>query len=174
MTVAELIDRQAILDCVHRYARGVDRHDRALILSAYHPDATHTRGSFTGSPEAFADWVHERQVAGSRSHHHLVTNHVVEFDGSDQAHGETYYLAVSRDRADTHTTFSVGRYIDRFERRDGAWKIAVRIALRESMTRITSPPVANAEESPIRWDLSDISYCRPLTAPDNPAKRASP
>lgn len=32
-----LLDRQAILDCIHRYCRGVDRMDRQLTLSVYHP-----------------------------------------------------------------------------------------------------------------------------------------
>jgi hypothetical protein len=27
----ELLDRQAIRDCVHRYARGLDRHDDELV-----------------------------------------------------------------------------------------------------------------------------------------------
>jgi hypothetical protein len=34
-----LLDRQAILDCVHNYCRALDRLDRALLLSVYHPDA---------------------------------------------------------------------------------------------------------------------------------------
>ena len=164
-SLQRLLDRQAILDCVHRYARGVDRHDRAMILSAYHADGTHTRGSFIGSPEQFADWVHARHEAGSRSHHHFVTNHSVEFDGQDEAHAETYYLAVSRNIENTRTSMSVGRYIDRFERRNDEWKIAVRVALRESLTQISSTLDNQAEESPIAWDRTDLSYQRPLRSP---------
>ena len=33
----ELLDRQDILDCVHRYCRAVDRFDREMLLSVYHP-----------------------------------------------------------------------------------------------------------------------------------------
>jgi hypothetical protein len=51
-----LIDRQAILDCLTRYCRGVDRFDRDLLLSAYHPDATDNHGVFIGSPVQFAAW----------------------------------------------------------------------------------------------------------------------
>ena len=43
-----LLDRQAILDCLNRYNRGVDRCDEELLLSAYHEDATECHGTFTG------------------------------------------------------------------------------------------------------------------------------
>jgi hypothetical protein len=165
VAIQRLLDRESILDCIHRYARGVDRHDRELILSAYHSDGTHTRGSFTGSPEEFADWVLARHLARSSSHHHLVTNHRVDFEGPDLAHSETYYLTVSRNREDTGTTLTVGRYLDRFERRHGHWRIAVRVALRESVTYVASVPGADAELASVRWDRSDLSYQRPLTAP---------
>ena len=37
--VQELLDRQAILDCIQRNSRGNDRFDVDLITSSYHPDA---------------------------------------------------------------------------------------------------------------------------------------
>ena len=37
--VRELKDRQEIYDCIMRYCRGIDRLDRDMLLSAYHPDA---------------------------------------------------------------------------------------------------------------------------------------
>ena len=48
-----LLDRQAILDCVQRYARGLDRHDDELTASAYHGDALDHHGGFTGTPAQF-------------------------------------------------------------------------------------------------------------------------
>ena len=38
VALRELLDRQAITDCIHRYCRGVDRMDREATCSAYHPD----------------------------------------------------------------------------------------------------------------------------------------
>ena len=35
----DLLDRQAILDCLNRYCMGVDRHDSELLISAFHADA---------------------------------------------------------------------------------------------------------------------------------------
>lgn len=37
--IKELSDRAEIHDCMQRYARGIDRKDRALLRSAYHDGA---------------------------------------------------------------------------------------------------------------------------------------
>jgi hypothetical protein len=60
-TVGELKDRQDILDCLMRYSRGVDRLDRELLRSAYHPDAVDDHGMFAGGRDAFVDWVVDMQ-----------------------------------------------------------------------------------------------------------------
>ena len=52
----------------------------------------------------------------------------VEVEG-DSALGETYVIAASTSRdtgEGSSDTLTGGRYIDQFERRDGAWKIAER------------------------------------------------
>src|SRR3546814_8807643 len=61
--------------------------------------------------------------------HHSLLNNTVEIDG-DSAHSETYYLFVARNR-DESLWMAGGRYIDRLERRDGEWKIALRTNLIE-------------------------------------------
>ena len=40
-----LLDRQDILDCLTRFSRGIDRFDKALFLSAFHPDAVIAAGT---------------------------------------------------------------------------------------------------------------------------------
>ena len=40
-----LIDRNEILDVLHRYSRGMDRQDRELARSVYHDDAIDVHGS---------------------------------------------------------------------------------------------------------------------------------
>ena len=97
-----LLDRAEILDCIHRYTRGMDRLDRELVRSAYHDGAIDEHGGFVGPVGDFLDWAfayHARQVR----HQHYVTNSSVELDG-DAAHAETYYAAfgtVARNRSDT-------------------------------------------------------------------------
>lgn len=124
-------NRQAIHDLLMRYCRGVDRLDRDLILSCYHPDAWDDHGSFAGSPEAFADWVfagHRDQVIHCT---HFLANSLVRFDDDDVAYGESYVIAVHRRLLDgrLHDMMGAGRYIDRFERRDGQWRIARRTVI---------------------------------------------
>ena len=72
-SLRELLDRQAILDCIHRYCRGVDRFDREMVLSVYHPDAIDHHGVFVGGPEAFVDWAFAYHAEHQEAHHHMVT-----------------------------------------------------------------------------------------------------
>ena len=46
-----LLDRQDILDCLTRFSRGMDRFDRELLLSAFHPNAVIAVGDFVGGPD---------------------------------------------------------------------------------------------------------------------------
>lgn len=129
-TVRELQDRQAILDCLMNYSRGVDRLDRDLLLSCYHPGAIDDHGMFVGDREEFADWVVGMHGATHLSHQHCLLNHTCELDG-DVAHTETYYMFVGMNREGTPLSMSGGRYLDRFERRDGRWAIAARVCVRD-------------------------------------------
>lgn len=46
--VREQRDRSEIWQVLMNYCRGVDRLDRELLLSCYHPDATDDHGIFMG------------------------------------------------------------------------------------------------------------------------------
>lgn len=162
-----MADRAEILDCIHRYCRGMDRLDRDLARSAYHDDAVDDHVGFAGPVDAFLDWAFEYHATQVR-HQHYVTNHSVEIDG-DVAHAETYYLFVGT-MADEQAPLTVtgGRYLDRFERRDGCWAIAARACLVEWMTETASLLNADAMDfigltGTIARDRTDSSYARPLT-----------
>ena len=130
-----LTDRSEIWDCMLRYARGIDRQDRALLRSAYHDGAVDDHVGFVGVVDDFIDWALAYHSTQTRYQHYLL-NHTVDIDG-DEAHAETYYLFVGTDREPAnHMTISGGRYIDRLERRDGRWAIADRVCLVEFMDRI--------------------------------------
>jgi hypothetical protein len=128
--VIELQDRQAILDCLMTYSRGVDRLDRELIRSVYHDDAIDDHGMFVGDGEEFADWVIGMHSSTHLSHQHCLFNHFCDLDG-DVAHTETYYMFVGMNREGEPLVMSGGRYIDRFERRDGRWAVAARLCVRD-------------------------------------------
>jgi len=161
-----LLDRQDILDCLTRFSRGMDRFDREQFLSAFHHDATIAAGVFVGAPDALYDWARGLHDHGQTATHHNLLNHTCEIDG-DVAHTETYYLFVGRNRDDTNW-IAGGRYIDRLERRDGAWKIALRTNAIEWSGLVPSMAIPFADVpgiylngAPSR-DKNDPSYQRPL------------
>lgn len=159
-------DRSEIIDCLHRYARGMDRLDRDLVLSAYHADAIDDHGSIIAPAEEFVDWAF-RYHAGQVRHQHYVSNHSIELDG-DTSHVETYFTFVGTDRQPPAPLLVYGgRYVDRFERRDGRWAIAARLCLVEWQTEAPSlrtPEAmgAHAAVGVITRDRTDASYQRPL------------
>ena len=121
-----LADEAAILAAVHRYCRGVDRADAELTRSAYHPDATDDHGAFKGPAHEFAERVNAAHAARWSSTMHVVSNHSVVIDG-EAADAETYVIAYLRRIDGSGLDVVGGRYLDRFERRDGHWRIARRV-----------------------------------------------
>lgn len=162
-----LADRADIVDCLHRYARGMDRLDRELARSAYHDDAVDDHVAFVGPVEEFLDWAFGYH-SSQRRHQHYVTNHHIELDG-DEAHVESYFVFVATEAAEERPlTLHGGRYVDRFERRDGRWAIAARVCLPEWSSELAKPPTSAADSQTdmrgnvIARDPSDTSYVRPL------------
>ncbi len=163
----ELLDRQAIHDCIVRYCRGVDRGDRELLLSAYHPDAIDDHGLFVGGPEAFADYFLAFHAENQTVTQHIISNHSCELDG-DTAHCETYWLFAAMNRQGPALSLGGGRYIDRMERRKGRWAIAARKCMMDwqgtpgeyDLTPEQFQQTLGAGLS-VR-DRSDASYERPL------------
>ena len=166
--VKRLTDRAEIYDCMQRYARGVDRRDRALLRSAYHDGAVDDHVGFVGVVDDFIDWALAYHSTQTR-HQHYLLNHTVDIDG-DVAHAETYYLFVGTDREPAnHMTISGGRYVDRLERRDGRWAIADRVCvvefITESDSQLTEDIIAMmAGMRTAQHDATDPSYDRPLIA----------
>lgn len=127
----ELLDKQAIAEVLYRYARACDRADEVLLRSCFHPDATNRHGRFDGSAADFCSFA-MKIVHSNKREKHTVSNVLVEVDG-DTAIAECHYLAYHR-RFDAATGaeedyLNGGRFIDRFERRGGEWRIAARVGL---------------------------------------------
>ena len=164
--VGALTDRAEILDCLTRYARGMDRLDRRLARSAYHDDAIDDHVMFVGPVDEFLDWAfeyHKRQIR----HQHYLGNNTIEIDG-DEAHVETYYFFVATAlNEEDPLEITGGRYVDRFERRGGKWAIAARLCLvewRMAPASLFSSAAADfvALIGTVARDGSDSSYDRPL------------
>ena len=171
-----LLDETDIRDCLARFSRGMDRFDKAVYLSSFHADAIVAAGPFVGSAEACYDWAKPMHEAGQLATHHNLLNCTIDIQG-DTAHTETYYLFVGRNRDDSNW-IAGGRYLDRLERRDRQWKIALRTNLIEWSGLVPTMPLPFADipgifdnGAPSRsW--ADPSYQRPLTnrrAPCDPS-----
>lgn len=128
-----LLDERAIRRVLLDYCRGIDRCDRALIAGVYHPDAVDDHGGYVGTGHGFADYAVPRLLEAYDATLHVLGDSLIDWDpGSDDiASVETYVLAQHRiDDPPTIVHFG-GRYLDRFERRAGEWKIASRVVVRE-------------------------------------------
>jgi hypothetical protein len=161
-----LLDRQDIYDCLTRMQRATDRFDRDLFLSAFHDDAVIAAGPFVGSARELFDWSAKLQAMAHKSTLHGLLNHSCELDG-DTAHTETYYLYIAANHDDTNI-LAAGRYIDRFERRAGAWKLAARNTVIEwsvVQPALDNPLTAVADilaNGIVARSKEDISYRRPF------------
>jgi hypothetical protein len=161
--IATILAKDAITQVIHRVARGTDRLDHALIVSGYWPDGFDDHNSFRGGPVEFADWVLTVLPHFAITHHFLGQCRI-EIDG-DVAHTETYCNAhhVSHPDADGNITdMAMGlRYVDRFERRGGEWRIAKRICAFDWAYTTGGPQWPFPDDFTVgHRDPSDITYER--------------
>jgi hypothetical protein len=169
----ELAAKQAITEVLYRYCRGMDRMDRELTLSCWHPGGTDEHAPlYVGSATGFVDWLWPVHAAmlGTR---HALSNIVIEVDGN-RAVSESYWnvtLRVPR-MGGVVDIFGGGRYLDRFECIDDVWAIRHRCSVHDwdrvepvvgTMANFAGPPLIepHSPEAVIRVssrDASDHSY----------------
>jgi hypothetical protein len=121
-----LLDKQAITEVLHRYCIALDRKDREMGYSVWHPDGTAKyEGMFEGTGHEFIDFGiggHETALPVSS---HQLTNIVIEVEG-DHASSVSYVTAASSMAGTDRVYFIKGQYHDTWSRRDGVWRIAER------------------------------------------------
>ena len=165
-----LIDKQAITELIYRLARSIDRCDAVLLKSLFHPDATDDHGSFQGTAADFIPWV--MGVLGTMTRtQHVIGNVLIELDG-DSAASETYFVAhhvIPRVGAEVLMLAS-GRYLDRFERRDGQWKFSHRHAVYDWSSTAPATDIWNRADPGVTVfgarGTADASYAnRPIPRP---------
>ncbi len=141
-----LLDKQAIMELSYRYSRGWDRLDRDLVAGVYWPDGTDDHGAFKGSAGDYLDWV-MGVLEGMVATHHDNTNILIDLDG-DRASGEVHWTGFYQVEVDgvSHDQLAVGRYVDRYERRNGEWRILHRTCLTDWVRM--EPTVRDLRESP--------------------------
>ena len=131
--------RTSIEDSLRSYCRGIDRLHAPSIAAAFHPGATLIDyGPQPLTIETFVDYALPSLRKKFVATQHRISNTTVALEGG-RALVETYVHAThveeTADGRRLHTF--VGRYIDRFEERDGQWKIAHR-TLRNDWTTVVA------------------------------------
>jgi hypothetical protein len=162
--VQNLLDRQEIHDALMRYCRGVDRSDEELMRSAFHPDAV---AFATNAWEFVAHFIPDNDAATTFTMH-SIANLDIDVVG-DGAFSEAYFVTyVGRQEEDNQFVDAFcGRYVDKWDRRNGEWKIAHREVAQEwsraNAFGIETFPVPPSEKgtfiTPLR-NRNDISYGR--------------
>ena len=139
--IRALADRAAIQDVLMRFSRGLDRLDEALLASCFHEDSYDDHGHFKGTGAEFAAFIVPSLRKRADHTMHSICNVLIELDAldSDLARVETYVVAyLKRTDDDGEPVIDVfgGRYMDRFARRDGEWRIARRVVVHDWSTSI--------------------------------------
>jgi hypothetical protein len=165
--VRYLKDRAAITDCIMRAMRGHDRHDTDIISSAYFADGWDEHGQYVTAGRDYANWINGEHEKVARLLTHHITTHTCEITG-DEAHCESYVLGGLLSHDEKSVSLISGRYVDRLERRDGEWRIAVRRTLVDwactADAAVLNDPEMLKRAYPMGTrDKQDLSYRRPLT-----------
>jgi hypothetical protein len=137
--LARLRAEHAIREVLQHYVRANDRLQFDDLARAYHPDAYDDHGSYKGDIPGLVAWIADRHRTIEQSMH-LTAAPLIELDG-DAAYVETYCMLVQHQRngcvdlatrLPAYCRFTFGlRYVDRFECRDGDWRIARRTVVWE-------------------------------------------
>jgi len=123
----QVLTRNAIRDLIMLQCRAIDRGDENLLRTVWHPEANVDLGFFTGSSDEFCPFIISA-TAGMQRMSHTVANEYIEVRG-EEAVAESYVVAFTtfEEAADEPIDeITAGRYLDRFARRDGAWKFTER------------------------------------------------
>ena len=121
-TLEERLDRMESLADIrqlpYRYSLAVDSRDMDALVSLFVPDVR--VGKTKSGREALKQWFTET-LSEPHVSIHYVANHVIDFDGPNQARGVVY----CRDELERPKTgkWEVGalQYWDDYERSDGEW-----------------------------------------------------
>ena len=121
-------DLEEIRALTHRYGLALDTFDLDGIVTVFTPDGTFDSSAFglevcEGEESIRGFFGHNQQVMANQIH--MFSNHIIEFDGADAAHG-TNYLEQDGYTHDGARIQCLGLNRDRYVRTGDGWRIARR------------------------------------------------
>jgi ketosteroid isomerase-like protein len=128
MSADRLAELEEIRTLTARYGLAVDTFDLEAVLAVYADEATLDLSAL-GMPlvdgKAALREFYEGSIQGMEHQIHIVTNHVIDLDGDDAAHGTHYVLANAQLK--DGTTFLVhGLHTDTYRKGEAGWQVATR------------------------------------------------
>lgn len=159
--IDRLASLEAVRACIYQVCRATDRVDADLLRSAFHPGAViHFGKIYDGDVDGWIASAVKHQSSQSQRQH-MVGQVSIRLAG-DEAFSESYEL----DRHKTPMNGEVrdlvlaARTLDRFERREGEWKIAERTKVMDWGRAITANDGVYGDSPLVHGgdDRSDLSY----------------
>lgn len=143
----DLVARRDVMAVLTRYCTALDRADLAMMERVYWPDGGDRHGIYVGDAKSFIPFIIDGIQVWFEVATHCIANVDIVVDG-ERAASESYLLSVCRVRQPQageifgpdylarygdgalepgrHLFMMGGRYLDRFERRGGEWRILER------------------------------------------------
>lgn len=157
-----------IKNVMHSYVRGCDRKDYARVRDAYHDDAFDDHGPLKDFKPGLMDWI-QNYNKDTHQMAHLISEPYIEWHG-EIALVETYCLLIQQmsakvgdqENSQRYCTQAV-RYADRFEKREGKWRIAHRVVVFEAIRdEEVVPPLPGAVYIMPEWTQAVRSLEDPI------------
>ena len=133
-------DREEIRDVITAYAHAIDRRRWSMMGQLFHDDAEFAFGTLVGDWKSFVEQA-KAVIDPCVATQHQLGQIMFGFEGDTICHTETYMTAmhtipadyeltdVFPNKGEIYSAVIAGRYVDRFEKRDGHWRIAKRTGL---------------------------------------------
>lgn len=139
---------------------------RTTLVGVEPVEGIDEHGVVINSGAQYGAWANETHAATTQVHTHNLTTHACEIDG-DTAHAESYVIVVLLSNDGRSAQFISGRYVDRLERRNGDWRIALRRSTVEVMFGADASVLQSSffkEQGYLKGTRGrdDLSYQRPL------------
>jgi hypothetical protein len=138
-TLQAMIDEFQLQKLVHSYCRAVDRGDIEQLKDLYHSDAVDAHGGFSaGTADQFLqELIAARPYLRTMQHNITTVNFAIS---GHVAEGEIYSIAVHTLAGKGRDIDVVvgGRYLDKYEKRDGIWKFIERTIVTD-WARVADP-----------------------------------
>lgn len=127
--MAEAIDYFLIQNLLNRYSDAVDRGDFEKVGEMFRQADVYFPGEETPSikkgtgdfAKHLRKWTRVFPDTGNPKTRHLCVNPIVDFDDANHARCQTYFVVFQAADGVPLQPIITGTYLDRFEKRNGAW-----------------------------------------------------